>query len=168
MDYTTVPRSLIYRERRSFEEFGIYEEDSIMRPLSDAIFDFDFIRAPNAEERARWCMNNAFYICTMFFLERDPKWRYDQYKRIATPEKNGFPWRASKAVNSRNVSADGQWHLISVPLKKLTDMGGWSNAEGWKNGQGKFDWTCISYLVFQNGEKATKQGFCIKDVKIVR
>ena len=91
MDYTTVPRSLIYRERRSFEEFGIYEEDCIMRPLSDAIFDFSFIRAPNAEERARWCMNNAFYICTMFLLERDPKWRYDQYKRIATPEKNGFP-----------------------------------------------------------------------------
>lgn len=91
MDYTTVPRSLIYRERRSLEEFGIYEEDCIMRPLSDAIFDFDFIRAPNAEERARWCMNNAFYICTMFLLERDPKWRYDQYKRIATPEKNGFP-----------------------------------------------------------------------------
>ena len=25
------------------------------------------------------------------FLERDPKWRYDQYKRIATPGKNGFP-----------------------------------------------------------------------------
>ena len=91
MDYTTVPRSLIYRERRSLEEFGIYEEDCIMRPLSDAIFDFDFIRAPNAEERALWCMNNAFYICTMFFLERDPKWRYDHYKRIATPEKNGFP-----------------------------------------------------------------------------
>ena len=91
MDYTTVPRSLIYRERRSLEEFGIYEDGCIMRPLFDAIFDFDFIRAPNAEERALWCMNNAFYICTMFFLERDPKWRYDQYKRIATPEKNGFP-----------------------------------------------------------------------------
>jgi hypothetical protein len=91
MDYTTVPRLLIYRERRSLEEFGIYEDGCIMRPLFDAIFDFDFIRAPNAEERALWCMNNAFYICTMFFLERDPKWRYDQYKRIATPEKNGFP-----------------------------------------------------------------------------
>ena len=64
MDYTTVPRSLIYRERRSLEEFGIYEENCIIRPLFDAIFDFDFIRAPNAEERALWCMNNAFYICT--------------------------------------------------------------------------------------------------------
>ena len=91
MDYTTAPRSLIYRERRSLEEFGIYEDDFILRRLSDAIFDFDFIRAPNAEERARWCMNNAFYICTMFFLERDPKWRYDQYIKIATPERNGFP-----------------------------------------------------------------------------
>ena len=27
MDYTTVPRSLIYRERRSLEEFGIFEEE---------------------------------------------------------------------------------------------------------------------------------------------
>ena len=91
MDYTTAPRSLIYRERRSLEEFGIYEDNPIMHRLSDAIFEFDFIRAPNAEERICWCMNNAFYICTMIFLEIDPKWRYDKYKMIATPEINGFP-----------------------------------------------------------------------------
>lgn len=91
MDYTKAPRSLIYRERRSLEEFGVYEKDCIMCPLADAIFDFDLIRAPDSERRTLWCMNNAFYICTMIFLERDPKWRYDQYKMIATPERNGLP-----------------------------------------------------------------------------
>lgn len=111
MDYTTAPRPLIYRERRSLEEFGIYEEECIMRPLSDAIFEFDFIRAPNAEDRALWCMNNAFYICTMFFLERDPKWRYDKYKKIAIPERNNLPTELQYVTLS----------LVGLLLSRLED-----------------------------------------------
>ena len=112
MDYTTAPRSLIYRERRSLEEFGIYEENCLIRPLSDAIFEFDFIRAPNAEDRALWCLNNAFYICTMFFLERDPKWRYDQYIKIATPVRNGYPIEVKYVTLS----------LVGILLSRLEDQ----------------------------------------------
>ena len=85
MNHTKVPRSLIYRERRSLEEFGAYETESITRPLADVMLRLDFI---NSEERALWCLNTAFYICTMIMLEVDPRWRIEDYKRIAIPQWN--------------------------------------------------------------------------------
>ncbi len=88
MDYTTVPRSLIYRERRSMEEFGAYEEKSITRPLAEAMLRMDFIQYSDSENRALWCMNTAFYICTMVLLEKDPRWRISKYKSIAMPKWN--------------------------------------------------------------------------------
>lgn len=86
MDYTKVPRALIYRERYSLEEFGVYEENNITRPFLDELLIFGSDRYPNIEDNALWCMNNAFYICTMILLEKDPRPRIYQYKKIATPE----------------------------------------------------------------------------------
>lgn len=91
MDYTTVPRSLIYRERRSMEEFGAYEEDCLTRPLAEAMLRMDFIQQSDSESRALWCMNTAFYICTMVLLEIDPRWRLSKYKSIAMPNWNYRP-----------------------------------------------------------------------------
>jgi len=88
MDYTTVPRSLIYRERRSLEEFGAYDEDNIMFPLANAMLQMDIIRQADSENRALWCLNTAFYICTMILLEKDPRWRISKYESIATPRWN--------------------------------------------------------------------------------
>lgn len=86
MDYTKVPRSLIYRERRSFEEFGAYEEKSITGLFVDELLKFESDEYPDTEKNALWCLNNAYYICTMFFLEKDPRPRTRQYKIIATPK----------------------------------------------------------------------------------
>ena len=91
MDYTTIPRSLIYRDRRSMEEFGAYDSDSIMRPLAEAMLRMDFIQYSDSEKRALWCLNNAFYICTMILLETDPRWRLSKYKSIAMPKWNYRP-----------------------------------------------------------------------------
>lgn len=91
MDYTTVPRSLIYRERRSMEEFGAYDADSITRPLAEAMLRMDFIQESDSENRALWCMNTAFYICTMVLMEVDPRWRLSKYKNIAIPKWNYKP-----------------------------------------------------------------------------
>ena len=88
MDYTTVPRSLIYRDRRSMEEFGAYQEESITRPLAEAMLRMDFIQHSDSENRALWCMNTAYYICTMILLEIDPRWRLSKYKSIAIPKWN--------------------------------------------------------------------------------
>lgn len=86
MNYTTVPRSLIYRERRFLKEFGVYEEESITRPLAEAMLRMDFIQFSDSENRALWCMNTAYYICTMILLETDPRWRLSEYKNIAVPK----------------------------------------------------------------------------------
>ena len=88
MDYTTVPRSLIYRERRSLEEFGVYEKDSITRPLADSMLRMGFIQQPYSENIVLWCFNTAFYICTMFLMEKDPRWRIGIYKQLAAPKGN--------------------------------------------------------------------------------
>ena len=88
MDYTKVPRSLIYRDRRSLEEFGVYDEGNIMFPLADAMLHMAIIRHSDSENRALWCMNTAFYICTMILLEKDPRWRISNYETIAIPSWN--------------------------------------------------------------------------------
>lgn len=85
MDYTTVPRSLIYRDRRSLKEFGAYETESITRPLADALLQIDIIQYSDSERRALWFMNAAFHICTMIMLEEDPRWRISEYKIVAIP-----------------------------------------------------------------------------------
>lgn len=83
-------------------------------------------------------------------------------------DRKSFPWRAGVHIKAREFGADGEWHKISLPLNKFSDWGGWSSAEGWKESEGKFDWTIITSFVLQNGDKATKDGFCIRDLKIVR
>ena len=77
---------LIYRERRFLKEFGVYEEESITRPLAEAMLRMDFIQFSDSENRALWCMNTAYYICTMILLETDPRWRLSEYKNIAVPK----------------------------------------------------------------------------------
>ena len=86
MDYTSVPRSLIYEDRRSLEDFDAYKEGSITQPFLDELLKFGSDSYPNIEENALWCLNNAFYICTMILLEKDPRPRIYQYKKVATRE----------------------------------------------------------------------------------
>lgn len=86
MDYTSVPRALIYEGRRSLEDFGAYEEGSITQPFLEEFLKFGSDSYPNIEENALWCMNNAFYICTMLLLEKDPRSRIYLYKKITIPE----------------------------------------------------------------------------------
>ena len=86
MDYTQVPRALIYEDRRSLEDFDAYKEGSITQPFLDELLKFGSDSYPNIEENALWCLNNAFYICTMMLLEKDPRSRIYQYKKVATRE----------------------------------------------------------------------------------
>lgn len=88
MDYTTVPRQLIYRDRRSLEEFGVYSDHTINIEIAKALRTIPFISERNAESRALTCMNNAYYICTMALLEKDPVWRIGEYEIISNNVNN--------------------------------------------------------------------------------
>jgi endoglucanase len=79
-----------------------------------------------------------------------------------------FPWRAYYSINLKDFKADGEWHKVTVPLKDFSDIGGWTNEDGWKNGENKFSWKFIEALVFENGTVNSKSGFMLKDIKIVK
>lgn len=81
-------------------------------------------------------------------------------------EAKTFPWRASISLKGK-FKPDGEWQKVSVALKDLYDIGGWTQATDWKNGEGKFDWTVVDSLTFQNGGAASKDGYSLRNIKIV-
>lgn len=82
MDYTKIPELVIYKERISLEKFGVYNNHPINAPFAEKLLTLDVVKAYSAEQIALLCLNNAYYICTMFFLEKDPIWRFEDYKRL--------------------------------------------------------------------------------------
>lgn len=83
MDYTKIPRQLIYKDRRSLKDFGVYDKNQYNEMIALALHEL-YIKNENykAEECAVLCMNNAYYICTMALLEDNPVWRLKDYHRI--------------------------------------------------------------------------------------
>ena len=51
------------------------------------------------------------------------------------------PWRMGTAVDETMAAWDGQWHLVQIPLRDLTERGSWD--DGWFNPRGLFDWTAV-------------------------
>lgn len=85
MDITSLPRYLIYRDRFSISEFNIYENNNINQAISDAMLELPFIQnSPESERIALSVFNNAYYICTMVLLEKDPRWRLIRYKELVS------------------------------------------------------------------------------------
>lgn len=78
-----------------------------------------------------------------------------------------FPWRASILVGTDKAKPDGTWRKVSIPLKSLNDVGGWTEETGWKISEGKFSWSLIDALVIQNNKHHSKEGYSIKDIKLV-
>ena len=79
-----------------------------------------------------------------------------------------FPWRAQISVFPDNAKADGLWHKVSKPLKDFLDVGGWTEATEWKNGEGKFSWAYVGALVVENGGNPSKAGFSVKNIRIAK
>lgn len=78
-----------------------------------------------------------------------------------------FPWRASTIVTTDDVKPDGYWHKVSIPLKTLNDVGGWTPQTNWRVSEGKFSWTLVDALVIQNNNHRSQNGYAIKDIKLV-
>lgn len=73
MDYTRIPRELIYRDRRNLDEF--FEANELNAALIKNMTDIDDLMNSDFENHALMCMNAAYYICTIFLLEKHPEWR---------------------------------------------------------------------------------------------
>lgn len=79
MDYTQIPKSLIYKNR-SIDEF--LEENDLNEKLIDNMNNLDWLRMGDFESIASDCLNQAYYICMVMRLARKPSyklsWFYDR------------------------------------------------------------------------------------------
>lgn len=94
MDYTTIPRALIYRERRNVEEFA--EEADVNSVIIDNMFDSNYFGSADAKSRVLTCFNTAYYLCTLILhCEKRPEWNFARFCDIACCDQNKS--RASQA-----------------------------------------------------------------------
>ena len=80
MDYTKVPRSLIYKDRTNLNDFGVQDEGTINNYLFTQMRKLTLLRCGNAKEIALQCFNNAYYICTLVQLDEFPDLCMDKYE----------------------------------------------------------------------------------------
>lgn len=85
MDYTKIPRELIYYDRLSIDELKVDVWNSLDCEIFNQIMRLGCID-PTKEETEPLILkiiNDAYYILTMFFLEKNPVFRFNQYQSIA-------------------------------------------------------------------------------------
>lgn len=116
MDNTKVPPTLIYRERRSLEEF--IENSPLNEALVDNMSNIYYLKK-NFKERARRCMNTAYYICTLMLKENHPEWCFDSYCDFAFCEEKNSKVNQAVTLSLVSVFIDGMADAQSARLKKL-------------------------------------------------
>lgn len=80
MDYTEVPRSLIYKKRTNLDDFGVRENDSLNGRLFNLMSEY-FLSIDDAKDLILQCFNNAYYLCTLILLEDFPNLCVDKYEK---------------------------------------------------------------------------------------
>lgn len=82
MDYTELPRELVYKDRKSLEEF--VEEDESMSLVIDNMLSNQWFLSSNSIDRALQYVNTAYYLCTLILLSgRHSDWYFRKYCEIA-------------------------------------------------------------------------------------
>lgn len=80
MDYTKIPRSLIYVDKRDLEEFRIDEKDTLNGKLYDKIMNYtDIPTFDNAEKIVLDCFNNAYYTIMLILHTKRPELHLGAY-----------------------------------------------------------------------------------------
>ncbi len=62
-----------------------------------------------------------------------------------TQEAGDRPWRMNIRIGSNDITWDGEWQELVIPLSSFTEMGSWDE-NMWFNPQGDFDWTKVDVL----------------------
>lgn len=93
MDYTKVPRSIIYQDKTDIGEFGIDDESSLMGRFYNGMLDQKFMRKRvDAAEILLEVFNNAFYLCTLITIEKRPRIYLPKYVAIASDNNKDKVW----------------------------------------------------------------------------
>lgn len=101
MDYTILPRNLVFRDRTELKELGVQDEGTINNYLFTQMRKLTLLRCGDAKEIALHCFNNAYYICTLIQLDDFPDLCMDKYEKklleVETPFKADV-YQASMAL----------------------------------------------------------------------
>ncbi|MEQ9308154.1 MAG: cellulase family glycosylhydrolase [Balneolaceae bacterium] len=68
-----------------------------------------------------------------------------------TQEEGDHPWRMNIRLTPSELSWDGSWEEVVIPLSDFWEMGSWDN-ETWYDPQGDFDWEAVDVLQIVNEE----------------
>ncbi len=111
MDYTKLPSQLVYRTRKSLEEFT--NNNEMNECLVDNMLDIYYLQSSNFKERATACFNAAYYICTLILVDKHPEWSLPKYYDIAyCNQKNNIVGQAVvlSLVRVYLLHFDSDWH----------------------------------------------------------
>ena len=81
MDYTKLPAQLIYRTRKSLEEFT--NNNEMNECIVDNMLDIPYLQSSDFKDRTTACFNAAYYICTLILVDDHPEWSLPRYCNIA-------------------------------------------------------------------------------------
>ena len=80
MDYTKLPKDLIYQDRKMLD---VFMHNQITEKLVGNMLDINVLQISEFEKHALDCLNTAYYICTMVQVESKPEWRFGEYCDIS-------------------------------------------------------------------------------------
>jgi len=82
MDYLELPRELIYKERRSLEDFA--DENEELELIIDNMISNYYFSSADGKIRVLRCFNTAYYLCTLILLcDKHADWNFAKYCDIA-------------------------------------------------------------------------------------
>ena len=82
MDFTTIPRQLIYKDKYSLEEIAEIEEVNVQ--LIDNMLENKYFNIADAKKRVLRCFNTSYYICTLILrCDKKPEWNLPFFCDIA-------------------------------------------------------------------------------------
>jgi hypothetical protein len=94
MDFTKIPRIIIYKDRDDIDDFPVdssFDFNSMEEAFMDDLERCPFIRnAYDAPELILRIFNNARYITTLIFIENHPNHYFQKYLEIAGPKGSDY------------------------------------------------------------------------------
>ena len=125
MDYTKVPRSLIYKDRNDLKDYDVLNPESVDYHLFKLLKNTALLRMEEAKESALQCFNNAYYICALIQLEEFPDLCIVEYEEKLIRGARGYPHdvcAASMAMVYQLLPIyDSRWDRTSDWARALHD-----------------------------------------------
>lgn len=121
MNFTTIPRQLIYRERRTLEEFNIHQENSLNATLYWLLTEIlnDKLGLNTYEHMILTMMNEAYYLCTILIMDKQADNHFREYIEAVMPD---APWPEGITTICRRLVYAMSYVCLEKPAAKLDEV----------------------------------------------